>query len=77
MSGTAETGTYCGIGFGFEFVRSVIEIGPQMESFYNGMFGALGALVIKLLYDIVVWTIKQQKHNVRERKIEQDGEDGI
>ena len=42
-----------------------------MESFYNGMFGALGALIIKLSYDLVKYLIKQHKQNVQQQgKIE-------
>lgn len=70
MSSSTEYGAYSGIGFFIEFVRTWIEIGPKMESFYNGMFGALGALVVKILYDLIKQAIKQRKHNVRKREIE-------
>lgn len=71
MSQTAETSAYAGLGFVIEFIRTTIETGPNMESFYNGMFGAIGALLVKVLYDVARYLIKQHKQNVQQqRKVE-------
>ena len=71
MSSSTGLLSFTGLGFAIEFVRTTIERGPNMESFYNGMFGALGALIIKLSYDLVKYLIKQHKQNVQQQgKIE-------
>lgn len=77
MSSPGAYTFFAGVGFSVEWIRTIIESGPNMESFYNGMFGALGALIVKISYDVIVKLIKQHKQNVRERKIGQGERDGI
>lgn len=65
MSSPASAGAYAGLGFSIEFIRTLLEVN---EPFFNGIFGALGALVVKILYDIVKYVINKKKNN--EGKIE-------
>lgn len=71
MSSPTAYGAYAGGGFLLELAIKVVESGgPSMEAFYHGMFGALGALVVKVGYDLIVKAIQQYKQHVRKREVE-------
>lgn len=53
------------LGFSIEVLATLANV---QEPFINGLFGALGALVVKIVYDVIVCVIKKRKNkNVREK----------
>lgn len=59
-----EKGAYAGVGFLVSGTTTIIEAGgPSLEALFNGMLGALGALIVKEVYDFIKVKLKQKKTN--------------
>lgn len=64
---SAQHGFIAGVGFVVEVILTIVEKGgPSLDAVFNGMLGALGALLAKEIYEFIKNKIK--KHN--ERKIQ-------
>lgn len=54
MSNPLENTTFGLIGFAAVIINKVLEkVGPSVESLYHGALGAIGAIAVKLIYELI------------------------